>query len=135
MRKILMLLAIICLNGCALFMMDSNLDKMRGRSIDLAYDVLGYPQSSGPTTGGRVYYWRTNGIYTQTEPRVADSRVSGAVSFAMRTYYNHTYSTYGGCIIKIKTNYSGIITYTDAEGYPPRACMFYADKLQEAFGG
>lgn len=133
MKKIWMLLAVLCLNSCYMFKIDENLHALYGQPIKTAFSVLGLPDSSLNIRGLTVYIWERSESYSYSVPKTADSYGHiGMTPFNFTTSYSTTKSDVSFCKIKIAANQRGIIVYTEYSGW--MACDPYAYKLNKAFG-
>ena len=89
MKKILMLLLVVCLNGCYIFKMDDNLRAMYGQPIETAFQALGVPDNSVNVRGMKVYIWSRAQKYSYTTRESADSFGStGMTRFSSTMFYD-----------------------------------------------
>ena len=108
--KLLSMLAIVLLSGCASTMVESGLSALTGEHIDVAFRVIGYPDSKQKFGNDTVYIWKTSSMSSynsfQTSYHsgyVGDTPYSGTSSYSTpQTVHNHAE-------LKIITNSSGII--------------------------
>lgn len=136
MKKICMLLVMMCLNGCALYHMEDNLRSMYGMPIDVAFQVLGIPDGTFNFSHMTVYVWSHSQGYSYSVPQssVTNGYMGGVpgYSFHYMTEYQENRSGTSSCKIKIMANRQGRIVQTDYDG-GILACEAYADKLEAAF--
>lgn len=129
--KLLSLLAIVLLSGCASTMVESGLNALTGKHIDVAFSVIGYPDSKQKFGNDTVYIWKTSSMSSynsfQTSYHsgyVGDTPYSGTSSYSTpQTVHNHAE-------LKIITNSKGIIKAWDFYGNDT-GLHRYAGRLNE----
>lgn len=110
MKSLILILA-LAITGCATFSsMEKGLDKLNGKNISEAFQLLGYP--SGKQTFGQdtVYVWSNNQQGTMYMPQTATtSGLVGNTYYSGQTSYNQAVPVNYNCEIKIVATESGTI--------------------------
>ncbi len=134
MKKILMLLLVVCLNGCYIFKMDDNLRAMYGQPIETAFQALGLPDSSVNVREMTVYIWSRAQTYSYTTNESADMFGNvGMTRFSSTMFYDRRRTGLSTCKIKIAANQWGRIVHAESDG-GILACDTYAAGLQNVVG-
>ena len=105
------LLVCALLSGCATFgQVDAGLKGLRGKNIQTAFDVLGYPSGKQEFGNDTVYYWSVEESSTMLLPTT--STTSGRVgdtSFSGTTTSNQLVPINNSCLIKLVAGKNGVI--------------------------
>lgn len=96
MKQILALLTLLALTGCATWsQMDQGLASLRGKPLDRAIKVLGYPSGEQNIAGKRLIVWARNATQTMYHPQTATTYGNVYSGGVMGTYsQTTTYGTY-----------------------------------------
>lgn len=134
MKKILILMAMLGLNGCYITQMGDNLRALNGYPISTAISILGLPDNVMNMQGMTVYMWGNTVNYSYTTTDLANTDgMFGMVPFHYMTSYDTHHSDVSTCKIKIATNPRGIIINSSFDG-GALACDSYAYNLSRALG-
>lgn len=117
MKKSL-LLAALCLGGCATFGdLDKGLASLVGQPAARAIDALGYPSAEQKFGGDTVYVWTASRSGALVMPTTnTTSGYVGSTPFYGSTTGTQVIPMNGQCSIKIGVGPDGLITRYDWEG-------------------
>lgn len=117
--------------GCtSMEVMRPALTSLEGKPVQVAFDVLGFPDQEQAIAGKKVYVWATSheGSYTVPNNTTATTYVQGQA--ITTTIYGTSTETYNAnCKIRVIASASGMIEDWDAEGNE-FGCGPYAEKLR-----
>lgn len=130
MRKIVVIAVIsVLLVACATEQLNSGLRSLVGSNIQMAINVMGYPDSEREVAGQKIYLWSTN--RTDVLPMATTATTAGAVGGT--PYYGTTTGMElvpftAACKVQIAVNAQGVIQTFQWEGNEA-GCARYARRF------
>lgn len=126
LKRIIALLSLAAVAGCATQQLDAGLKGLIGRPISEAVGRLGYPDSQREMMGDKLYVWSTS--HTAVMPIMNTSTTTGSVGGAP-VYGQTTGMTMvpmnANCLIQVAVTESGIIKSYQWRGNE-MGCQLYA---------
>ena len=120
-------------SSCVFSGMEKGLAELKGKPIDTAINVLGYPDRQQAIGADKVYIWSRSFQGSYSVPQVASTTgYIGNTPVYGTTTYNTTQTANYSCIIKLGADSKGIIKRWEYSGNR-RGCGGYSQSLKRYY--